>query len=391
MSDNQVEPPLSQETFQELWESIPVLEREISASPEFDLKMPMWSALEDLGLEDPLLPVAMDLLAPSSSQACIPSDGPPASTSSVLTTAAYPGPHQLQLRFQKSSTAKSVTCTFSPSLNKMFCQLAKTCPVQIHLDCPPPRGTVLRATAVYKKSEHVAEVVRRCPHHERSADTDGLAPASHLIRVEANSRAIYTEDSHSKRQSVLVPYEPPQVGSDCTTVLFNYMCNSSCMGGMNRRPILSILTLEGADGQLLGRQCYEVRVCACPGRDRKSEEENLRRQQEEGAEGAETPDTSPPKRSIQDVTQPNVSPAPRKKRRAEDDEVFTLQVRGRERYEMLKKLMEAMEVKDLIPSRVVEAYRQQRQHLKGTQPKERAGTEVKKGKKLLVKCERDSD
>ncbi|XP_078284285.1 cellular tumor antigen p53-like [Rhinoraja longicauda] len=392
MSDNQVDPPLSQETFQELWESIQVSERELSASPELDLKMTMWG-LDDLDMGDPLLPVVgmdpgppVDPLVPSSSRGCPPSDGPSASASSVLTTANYPGPHHFQLHFQKSSTAKSVTCTFSPALNKLFCQLAKTCPVQIQVGCPPPVGTRLRATAVYKKSEHVAEVVRRCPHHERSSDSDGLAPASHLIRVEANTRALYTEDGHSKRQSVLVPYEPPQVGSDCTTVLYNYMCNSSCMGGMNRRPILSILTLEGADGQLLGRQCFEVRVCACPGRDRKSEEENLRRQQEEG-----TPDTGPPKRSIQEVTQPIVSPAPSKRKRADDNEVFTLQVRGRERYEMLKKIMEAMEVKDLIPSNVVEAYRHQRQRLKAAQSKERGSTELKKGKKLLVKAEHDSD
>lgn len=65
-------------------------------------------------------------------------------------------------------------CIFSPPvlfqyseiLNKLYCQLAKTSLVEVLLGKDPPIGAVLRATAIYKKTEHVAEVVRRCPHHQ---------------------------------------------------------------------------------------------------------------------------------------------------------------------------------------------------------------------------------
>ena len=41
----------------------------------------------------------------------------------------------------------------------------------------PPAGTVLRVMAVYKKTEHMGIVVRRCPHHETEDSKDTLAGA----------------------------------------------------------------------------------------------------------------------------------------------------------------------------------------------------------------------
>ena len=79
------------------------------------------------------------------------------------------------------------------------------------------------------------------------------------------------EDPFTLRQSVIIPHEQPQAGAEWVTNLYQFMCFSSCVGGLNRRPIQVIFTLEH-DNIVLGRQAVEVRICACPGRDRRAEE-----------------------------------------------------------------------------------------------------------------------
>ncbi|MBN3288911.1 P63 protein, partial [Polyodon spathula] len=272
----------------------------------------------------------------------------------------YPGPHTFDVSFQQSSTAKSATWTYSTDLKKLYCQIAKTCPIQIKMMTPPPQGAVIRAMPVYKKAEHVTEVVKRCPNHELSREfNDGqVAPPSHLIRVEGNNHAQYVEDPITGRQSVLVPYEPPQVGTEFTTILYNFMCNSSCVGGMNRRPILIIVTLETRDGQVLGRRCFEARICACPGRDRKADEDSIRKQQV--TDGTKNGDGT--KRPFR-PTSHGIQMTSIKKRRNTDDELFCLSIKGREIYEILVKIKESLELMQFLPQHTIETYRQQQQHL----------------------------
>ncbi|XP_028856129.1 tumor protein 63 isoform X4 [Denticeps clupeoides] len=288
---------------------------------------------------------------------------PPSSTFETLSPSPaipsntdYAGPHTFDVSFQQSSTAKSATWTYSTDLKKLYCQIAKTCPIQIKVLTNPPQGAVIRAMPVYKKAEHVTEVVKRCPNHELSREfNDGqIAPPSHLIRVEGNSHAQYVEDSITGRQSVLVPYEPPQVGTEFTTILYNFMCNSSCVGGMNRRPILIIVTLETRDGQVLGRRCFEARICACPGRDRKADEDSIRKQHV--SDGTKSNEAF---RQMPHSTQMSCG----KKRRSTDEEVFCLPIKGREIYEILVKIKESLELMQFLPQHTIETYRQQQQSL----------------------------
>ncbi|XP_039940632.1 tumor protein p73 isoform X5 [Hirundo rustica] len=276
----------------------------------------------------------------------------------------YPGPHHFEVTFQQSSTAKSATWTYSPLLKKLYCQIAKTCPIQIKVSTSPPPGTIIRAMPVYKKAEHVTEVVKRCPNHELGRDfNDGQsAPASHLIRVEGNNLSQYVDDPVTGRQSVMVPYEPPQVGTEFTTILYNFMCNSSCVGGMNRRPILIIITLETRDGQVLGRRSFEGRICACPGRDRKADEDHFREQQALNESTAKNGNAN--KRTFKQSPQgiPALGTGVKKRRHGEE-EMYYVPVRGRENFEILMKIKESLELVELVPQQLVDSYRQQQQQL----------------------------
>uniref|UniRef100_A0A452T9V3 Cellular tumor antigen p53 n=1 Tax=Ursus maritimus TaxID=29073 RepID=A0A452T9V3_URSMA len=266
----------------------------------------------------------------------------------------YLNPSETQFFHPNEKIPENNDINYSTELKKLYCQIAKTCPIQIKVMTPPPQGAVIRAMPVYKKAEHVTEVVKRCPNHELSREfNEGqIAPPSHLIRVEGNSHAQYVEDPITGRQSVLVPYEPPQVGTEFTTVLYNFMCNSSCVGGMNRRPILIIVTLETRDGQVLGRRCFEARICACPGRDRKADEDSIRKQQV--SDSAKNGDAF--RQNTHGIQMTSI-----KKRRSPDDELLYLPVRGRETYEMLLKIKESLELMQYLPQHTIETYRQQQQ------------------------------
>ena len=61
------------------------------------------------------------------------------------------------------------------------------------------------------------------------------------------------------------------MGTEYETEMFAFMCLSSFDSGLSKTPVEAIFTLE-KDGRILGRRVVEIKVCPCPGRDRKSDE-----------------------------------------------------------------------------------------------------------------------
>eukprot|EP00042_Codosiga_hollandica_P021731 m.77240 g.77240 ORF g.77240 m.77240 type:complete len:534 (-) comp50490_c0_seq11:49-1650(-) len=171
-----------------------------------------------------------------------------------------------ELRFpEERPTGKTVSWVFSPVTQQMFVARNVIFPVAFLTTEKVPAGTILRATPRYLKAEHAAQVVQRCPNHASEWSQDEVCPAIHVLRCES-SIAAYVTDPISSRHSVWVPCALDSDGKMAQTELFRIMCYSSCSGGLGRRPIGILFTLE-LNQTIFARVILPIRVCACPGRD----------------------------------------------------------------------------------------------------------------------------
>lgn len=331
----------------------------------------------------------------------------------VPASSAYRGDYGFEVSYQQQSKdTKSATWTYSEVLKKLYVRMAHTCPVRFKTASSPPPGSVIRAMPVYIKPEHVQEVVKRCPNHASNPqyNENRQAPPQHLLVCE-HKRARYDDDPYTGRLSVVIPHEPPQAGTEWVTNLFQFMCFSSCVGGLTRRPIQVIFTLEHS-GLVLGRQAVEIRICACPGRDRRNEEKMLlqtelkrsgticmtggrkergntgkksataaaatrRRKARNGQDCDEDEDEDDDdndddedgddiaggggRNSYRDSADVRVGGvgAAIKRRRTDDSETYSLTVRGKQNYEILRVLRDSLELASLLsPSERLKLQRQ---------------------------------
>jgi hypothetical protein len=257
-------------------------------------------------------------------------------TSSLTSSQKFLGSYQFRMGISSqddSQIKKSISWTYSKQLNKLFCIRGVACPIEISVTQTPPVGSIIRACPVFSKPEHAQERVKRCENHKKASlenITDQNCP--HFLRCNHN---LAWYEQNTTHESVTIPYEKPQIGSEATTVLYQFMCFSSCVGG-SKKPVSVVLSLE-LNGQVLGRDSFEVKICACPGRDRNMEEKKLckRKSTRNPVAVAVLPETT---------KKPSFTNKNAIDKVQENDDIYTIRVKGRENYLLLKKIAESLEI-----------------------------------------------
>ncbi|XP_025412779.1 cellular tumor antigen p53-like isoform X2 [Sipha flava] len=171
---------------------------------------------------------------------------------------------------------------YSVTLQKLFIDIDKVLLLNFKCDhekIPNNQPVYVRAMPMYSAADWLKEPVNRCLQHLSPIDkfNKGFTHLEHVIRCE-NDGTTYHIDEVSKRKSVVTLLCKPEHGSDSTRLSYRFVCKTSCLSGMQRRPIVVIFTLEDNTGQVLGRRVLPVKICSCPKRDLEREEKDTKLQ-----------------------------------------------------------------------------------------------------------------
>ena len=180
----------------------------------------------------------------------------PSPTSADPSTIDYLGQHRFEVSFAKTAQgSKNKHWDYSSRLKKLYIDMNKLVQVEFRVGENPPEGLQIRALPIYADPTHLRDPVKRCPNHASENDptnADFFYHRDHLIRIEGEG-SFYEEDPESNRLSVVFPVQKPHQGTDKISKLLKFMCLGSDIGGINRRPVKVIFTLEEM-GQVVGRK-----------------------------------------------------------------------------------------------------------------------------------------
>ncbi|KAG8521988.1 Cellular tumor antigen p53 [Galemys pyrenaicus] len=305
-SELDMEPSLSQETFSDLWKLLP--ENNI-----------LYLAVGECWCPQKTLRSFQN--ASDSPVTCAPNEAsrlpnqPPPGLCDPLSLVKRPT-QAAMASFEGSccGTAKSINYMYSPALNKLFSQLAKTCAMQLWVSSPPLLAPMTEHSQA-QKIRAPSEVARCCSDPVLSSDDDGLAPPQRLIRLEGSVRS---NDAKSCLRSTLTV-----LASTATLWVM-----APAWGGRDPAAHHCHRHTGRPHGNLLGWNSFEVYICAFAGRGWHTDDENFPRKRDKWARPTST------------------GPSAQQKKMPLDGEHLTLQIRGCEHFQMLRKLNGVVEMKD---------------------------------------------
>lgn len=166
-----------------------------------------------------------------------------------------------------------------------------------------------------------------------------------------HSQSMYYEDiQNNRRHCLILPYEKPHAGCSTYTYILEFMCRNTCVGGVNRRATEVVFLLQH-EGQELGRCVVEVKVCACPGRDRRHDEtalvkrlsmETVKSSARTGQHSGSGGHAKALKPSLD--TTLNLSTV-EEHDPASEDQWYSIRVKGKSNFEILKRVAEGLELR----------------------------------------------
>jgi len=205
------------------------------------------------------------------------------STSSLPSTEIWPGNFNIDYQVEDSGNWKKRGFAYSTVLNKLYVDMEKQVALKFFISGKTPSNSVIRAVPVYVDIASRSQPVLRCPVHSSLEDPSNRQTPSpilkHLVRSSETS-VQYFENQTSGRLSLTTAVKDQAPGCDYFTIFYQFMCLGSCLGGLARRQLQMIFTLETHEGEVLGRQVMEVRICSCPIRDMKQEEQKFSKHNE---------------------------------------------------------------------------------------------------------------
>ena len=187
----------------------------------------------------------------------------------------WPGDFRFKLRLPASGKAREPQ--YSAVLNKLYIAQNRAVTLTLSTSAPTSASFSLRAQLVFTSPDHQKDPVRVCYQHSHTGGgtprTDALA--SHILRLTAGEPLVdvkYLHFTDTGKHAVLVsPLPPPAPGTSTVPITIRFTDLSSCPGGINRREIAVVFTLE-SESRVVGRKVLPVRVCTCPKRDRQHDE-----------------------------------------------------------------------------------------------------------------------